>query len=235
VDFMLLFIDRKDARAGEPAGMAALSEYASELMRKGTLRRAAPLGAESVAARIRVRDGKAFVRDGPFPESKEVVGGFWIVDVPSRDAAVEIAVRAFELGEPRPHARGGVVEVHLARAPERARDSGVGAPFFFAFHMEPGLEASRAKMAEMFEFGAGLMKAGKLVETAPLLTEPAPVRVQCRRGKTIVTDGPFAETKDVVGGYALLRTKDRAEAIEIATRYPHAKWGPVEVRDMPSP
>ena len=49
-----------------------------------------------------MRDGKAFVIDGPFAESKEIVGGFWIVDVAGRDEAIGIARRAFELGEPRP-------------------------------------------------------------------------------------------------------------------------------------
>ena len=54
---------------------------------------------------VRVRGGKAFVSDGPFAESKEVVGGFWIVDVASREEAIEIARRS-------PHARYGTVEVH---------------------------------------------------------------------------------------------------------------------------
>jgi hypothetical protein len=230
---MLLFIDPKDARAAEPTGMAELSQYAQELSRQGKLRRAAPLGPDSASARIRVRDGKAFVVDGPFPESKEVVGGFWIVDVPNRDDAVAIAVRAFELGEPRPHARGGIVEVHLAREPERLPDRGAGTQFLLAFQMEPGLvDPDGSKMAEMIAFGKTLAREGKLLETAPLAKDPASLRIQCRRGKTIVTDGPFAETKDMVGGYSVVRAADRAEAIEIAKRYPHAKWGPIEVREM---
>ncbi|MGH7859325.1 MAG: YciI family protein, partial [Candidatus Binatia bacterium] len=53
-----------------------------------------------------------------------------------------------------------------------------------------------------------------------------------RRGRTVVTDGPFAETKDVVGGYSLVRAASRAEAIELAKRCPHAKWGPIEVREV---
>jgi len=47
-----------------------------------------------------------------------------------------------------------------------------------------------------------------------------------------VTDGPFAETKDAIGGYSLVRATGRAAAIELAKRYPHARWGPVEVREI---
>ncbi len=53
-----------------------------------------------------------------------------------------------------------------------------------------------------------------------------------RRGKIVVTDGPFAETKDGVGGYSLVRVANRAAAVDLGTRYPHAKWGPVEVREI---
>ena len=98
--------------------------------------------------------------------------------------------------------------------------------------MEPGLtDPDGAKMREMIAYGEELEREGKLFETAPLAQDPPPARIETRGGKTLVTDGPFAETKDVVGGYSLVRAASRAEAIEIAKRYPHAKWGPVEVRE----
>jgi len=53
-----------------------------------------------------------------------------------------------------------------------------------------------------------------------------------RGGKSLVTDGPFAEAKEAVGGYSLVRVAGRAQAIELAKRYPHARWGPVEVREI---
>ena len=232
MEFMLLFIDREGRPAGQPAGTAALTRFAGELASQGRLPRAAPLGPASAGARVRVRDGKAFVTDGPFAESKEALGGFWIFEVASREEAIEIARRAFELGEPRPHARSGGVEVHHARTPEVVANPGEGAPFLLAFHMEPGLTPDASKMAEMIAYGSALNRAGKFIETAPLAKDPPPARVQARRGKTVVTDGPFAETKDVIGGYCIVRARDRAEAIEIAKGFPHAKWGPVEVREM---
>ncbi|MGH7895358.1 MAG: YciI family protein [Candidatus Binatia bacterium] len=223
---MLLFMDQKGAPKGEPGGFAEMGKFAGDLASQGKLRRGAPLIAESAGARVRVRDGKAFVSDGPFAETKEVVGGFWIVEVASRAEAIEIARRC-------PHARYGIVEVHLAQWRDTVADPGEGTPFVFMFRMEPGLtDPDGAKMREMIGFGEGLKREGKFLETAPLARDPPPARLEPRGGKTLVTDGPFAEAKETVGGYGLVRVASRAEAIELAKRYPHAKWGPVEVREV---
>ena len=57
-------------------------------------------------------------------------------------------------------------------------------------------------------------------------------RVRAEGGAPIVSDGPFAETKEVIGGYFLVECESRDEAIEIAKRCPHARRGPVEVREV---
>jgi len=56
--------------------------------------------------------------------------------------------------------------------------------------------------------------------------------VRVRNGKLSTTDGPFAETKEQLGGYFLIDAKDLNEAISIAARIPSAKWGSVEVRPV---
>jgi len=63
--------------------------------------------------------------------------------------------------------------------------------------------------------------------------------VRMREGKRLVTDGPFAETKEQLGGYYLVEAKDLDEALALAARIPSARWGSIEVRpiiqhDMPS-
>lgn len=226
MEFMLLFLDRTGAAKGGPEGFAAMKQFAGELATQGKLRRGAPLAAESAGARVRVRNGKALVSDGPFAETKEVVGGFWIVEAASRAEAIEIAHRC-------PHAQYGIVEVHLLQWRDAVADPGEGIPFLFAFHLEPDLtDPDGAKMHEMVAFSEGLKRAGRFIETAPLAGDPPPARIARRRGKIVTTDGPFAETKEGVGGYALVRLPSRAEAIELAKRYPHAKWGPIEVREI---
>ncbi|HTK08804.1 MAG TPA: YciI family protein [Ktedonobacteraceae bacterium] len=56
--------------------------------------------------------------------------------------------------------------------------------------------------------------------------------VRVRDGKTLTTDGPFAETKDQIGGYYLLNCKDLDEAIEVAAKIPSATHGAVEIRPV---
>jgi len=232
MEFMILFLERRGAAAGRPAGMAEFEKFAGELMSRGKLRRGAQLHPERAGARVRVRDGRALVSDGPFAESKEIVAGFWIVEAESRGEAIALARRAWEVAEPRPEARDGAIEVHAARVIAHPPKPGGGVPFLLAFRMEPGLVPTPSKMHEMMVFGTALAEAGVQLETAPLLDEPAPARIESHGGKTLVVDGPFAESKEAVGGYSLIRVADRAAAIELAGRYPHAKWGPVEVREI---
>jgi hypothetical protein len=226
MEFMILFIERRGEPPSPPSNFEAMHAYANELASQGKLRRGAPLLPEAAAARVRVRAGQALVSDGPYAESKEVVGGFWIVDVGRRAEAIEIARRA-------PHASLGIVEVHQVRWRDAVADPEQGKPFLLAFRMEPGLtDPDGAKMREMIDFGNSLKHAEKFIETAPLALDAPPARIEARGGKPLVVDGPFAEAKEAVGGYSLVRVADRAEAVELAKRYPHAKWGPVEVREI---
>jgi hypothetical protein len=166
------------------------------------------------------------VTDGPFVETKEIVGGFCIVEAAGRAEAIELARRC-------PHAAYGTVEVHAMRERHVFPDAGAETPFLLLFRQAVGLtDPDGSKMREMVRFGEGLQDRGKLLETAPLTREPSPARIEVREGRVRVTDGPFAETKEAVGGYSVLRTSSRAEAIDIATRYPHARWGTIEVREI---
>jgi hypothetical protein len=56
------------------------------------------------------------------------------------------------------------------------------------------------------------------------------VTVRRRKGETILTDGPFAETKELIAGYDLIECEDMQEAIQIASRHPVARFGMIEVR-----
>ena len=224
MEFMLLFMMPEGASKGEHEGFAAMNKFANQLADAGVLRRGAPLVDEATC--VRVQQGKTLVSDGPFAESKEFVGGFWIIEASGRDEAIEIAGRT-------PHAHGGVVEVHPVRWRQTVEDPGNGTPFMMVFAHEPGLtDPEGAKIREMLDFTEVLKRDGKFLETAPLAAEPLVARVETRGGKTLVTDGPFAEAKETVGGYALVRVAGRDEAVELAKRYPHAKWGTVEVREI---
>jgi hypothetical protein len=73
---------------------------------------------------------------------------------------------------------------------------------------------------------------GQFIATSPLHPTAAATSVRMRGGKRLITDGPFAETHEQLGGYFLVEAKDLDEAIAIAGQIPGAKWGTVEVRPI---
>jgi hypothetical protein len=73
---------------------------------------------------------------------------------------------------------------------------------------------------------------GKYVSASPLHPTATATSVRVRNGKPVVTDGPFAETREQLGGYYLVDAKDLDEAIGIAARVPVAKLGTVEIRPV---
>lgn len=77
-----------------------------------------------------------------------------------------------------------------------------------------------------------LASAGKFVASAPLHPTTTATSVRIREGKRLVTDGPFAETREQLGGYYLINAEDLDEALSIASRIPAAQWGTVEVRPV---
>jgi hypothetical protein len=85
------------------------------------------------------------------------------------------------------------------------------------------------------EFGAftqDVMKSGHRKAGGPLEFTKTAATVRVRDGRTMVTDGPFAETKEQLGGYVLVEAKDLDEAIAIAARIPSSKYGSTEVRPV---
>jgi hypothetical protein len=85
------------------------------------------------------------------------------------------------------------------------------------------------------EFGAftqSIVKTGHLRGGNQLDTISKATTVRIRDGKRVITDGPFAETKEQLGGYYLIEAKDLDEAIGIAARIPSIGWGSVEVRPI---
>ena len=95
---------------------------------------------------------------------------------------------------------------------------------------------SGAEQGEIFQgymtFTQELTKSGKNKGGAPLEQSTTATTVRVRNGKTVVTDGPFAETKEQLGGYYIVEAKDLDEAISIAAKIPGAKYGSIEVRPV---
>jgi len=85
---------------------------------------------------------------------------------------------------------------------------------------------------ESAELAHEINSAGQYLAAAPLHPTSAATSVRVRDGKRLVTDGPFAETREQLGGYFLIDARDLDEAIAIAARIPMAHRGTVEVRPI---
>jgi hypothetical protein len=77
-----------------------------------------------------------------------------------------------------------------------------------------------------------IQSSGHYLAANPLHPTAMATSVQVRNGKRLVTDGPFAETREQLGGYFLIDAKDLDEAIAVAAQIPTARWGTVEVRPV---
>ena len=97
----------------------------------------------------------------------------------------------------------------------------------------PQAEAE-AMMGEYFAFTEGIKKSGHYLGGEALKPTQTASTVRVRSGKISTTDGPFAETKEQLGGYYLIDAKDLNDAIQVAAKIPSARIGSVEVRPIQS-
>jgi hypothetical protein len=94
-------------------------------------------------------------------------------------------------------------------------------------------EGERQKMfGEYMQFSKDVQESGHYKAGAPLQPTSKATSVKVRNGKRLVTDGPFAETREQLGGYYLVEAKDLDEAIGIAAKIPSARLGTIEVRPV---
>ena len=210
-----------------------------ELAAKGQFQAASPLHPVATAASVRVRQGKAVVTNGPFAETTEQLGGYFLIDVPNLDEAIAVASRL-------PSAKKGTVEVrpiqHVDGLPpdnfarQQHHSDGSGSPYMLLCYddeqawNEAGPEAMQAAMKEAVQLTHQLNAAGQYVSASPLHPVSTATSVRIRNGKRMVTDGPFAETREFLGGYYLFLAKDLDEATSLAAKHSGARVGTVEVR-----
>jgi hypothetical protein len=91
---------------------------------------------------------------------------------------------------------------------------------------------SEAFMGEYFSFTEGIQQSGHYLGGNALQPVQAATTVRVRNGKVSTTDGPFAETKEQLGGYYLIEARDLNEAIQVASKIPSARIGSIEVRPI---
>jgi hypothetical protein len=239
--FMMLVKATKDFEAGVWLDEKLLSEMATwteALVKAGARLEAGRLQPSSQGVRVRYANGKFILTDGPFAETKELIAGFCLIRAKSLDEAIEWTKRVpFQEGEIelRPLYESFDFPVDAAEKPDGWRDKEEqlraapparkpGTTRYLGMvkadkDSEAGVlpdEKSLATMGAFVEEGA---RAGVFLSGEGLQPSSKGARVRFSGSQRLVTDGPFAETKELVGGYAILQFASKTEAVEWAKRF----------------
>jgi hypothetical protein len=91
---------------------------------------------------------------------------------------------------------------------------------------------AESRMNQMTSWGQNLTERGLLTASESLKSDQEAVRVQVREGRRSLVDGPFAEAKEMIGGFFLLTCERREDAIATASECPAARWATIEVREI---
>jgi hypothetical protein len=227
--YVILVKATKDFEAGIDLDEKTLSEmanYTEKLVQAGALLGCERLQPSSTGTRVRCTNGKLSVIDGPFAETKELVAGICLIQANSKEEAIAWAKRIpLQEGEvevrplfekpcvpadsaekvARPTRKPGTIRYMALAKADRDTEAGV----------RPGEKVQAAIGAFMEE----AIKAGVKISGDGLQASSTGARVRFSGSERIMIDGPFAETKELVAGYAILQFCSKAEAIEWTKRF----------------
>jgi hypothetical protein len=212
-----------------------LPGWAEEVRGRGVYLLGRELDLPQTTATVRVRDGETLVADGPFAETKEFIAGFNVLECASLDEAIEVSAKCpiswFQALEIRPFMAGLRLD-EKAFAFGRGED-GDARPYLLTMWMGGTPAAPFDDQAVIDEGEAwrqdlearGLQVLGNALEGPETATT-----VRVRDGETLLTDGPFIETKEFIAGIDVVRCADRQQAIQLAAAHPIARYHAIEVR-----
>jgi len=247
--FMMIVKSDPKSEAGILPDEKILSEmgkYNEELMKSGVMLAGEGLQASSKGVRVHLSGKKITVTDGPFAEAKELVAGFWIIEVKSKQEAIEWAKRVpgtegeielrqiFELSDfpvdaaEKPDGWRAQEERFRDAADPKAKSPAAparkpGTTRFMVIHhanaeSEAGQLPSEKELRAMGGIIEEQVRAGALLAAEGLQSSSKGARIRAAGTERIVTDGPFAETKELVAGFSIIQVKSKDEAIAFAKR-----------------
>jgi len=243
MDYVLLIYEAEDRRQKATSEehtqmMAEYGQFTRDLAASGRLGDSAPLEPTRTATTVQVRNGKRVVTDGPFAETREQLGGYYVIKTETAEQALELAARvpSARLGsiEVRPVMSLGLPDIPAARA---SSDDQRKEYILLIYENESVWkdldEATRkARNARYGEFTRTIVASNHFVDGAPLQSVKTAESVRVPSGKRLVTDGPFAETREQLGGYYRVRADHLDQALDMAARIPAAETGSIEVRPI---
>jgi hypothetical protein len=227
--YMLIHAADPDlASEWDDEAQASFSSWIEETIRSGVNLQGSRLRPTADATTIKIRDGELIITDGPYAETKEQVAGYDVLECASLDEAVRWASR-------HPHSWLGSVEVRAL--PDSAPDAPLPEPgegkvrYMMLVCTDPAVDPREFARIEPVDPWVDEMNGRGIRLYGSELEPPGSARtVRVRDSRAIVTDGPFAETKEQIAGFDVLECADLDEAIEVASRHPMARLGILEVR-----
>jgi hypothetical protein len=232
--------------------MMITSDYVHNSERNATMRREIPKWIDEGDARgrkfgfplkhpnegvsVQVRDGATLVTDGPFVETKEFLGGFDVIDCANLDEAIELAAKHpsswYHTIEVRPFFEAG------PELPSKVDPPAAGRQRYLLLIYVDGVPEPNGEDAEIMReglaWGEAVTASGHQVFGHALHGLDTATSVRVRNGETVLTDGPFVETKEFIAGFDILDCTSLEEATALAAKHPIARYHHIEVRPFES-
>lgn len=231
-----------------PELIAAMEKYNAELIDAGAFVTAEGLKSSRHGARLVLHNGKRVRTDGPFAEAKEVIAGYWIIDVASKAEALDWAMRIPFEADTEANRIGEVGEVEVRRVfgledfPVNENESGwreqeaewqeqptispvdpTKKRFFCIANGDESTEAgempSEELLAAMGAYMGEQAAKGIALGGEGLAPTSEGFKVRFQNGARTVTDGPFLETKEIVAGFGIIQAASLEEAIELGWEF----------------
>ena len=232
--FMILIKADEDTEAGVLPSEQLLTEmgaYNEQLVNAGVMVAGEGLHPSSRGVRVRFAGGRTSVIDGPFTETKELLAGFWLWDVESKEQAIEWLKRC-----PNPTHADAEVELREAGcatglegvSPRAPSASAAGAKRYMVLiksdpTMEAGINPGSERLAAMARRNDEAVQDGTLLLAEGLQPSSKGARVRFSGRTRTVVDGPFTETKELIAGFWLIQVASMVEAIRWVERYPYPR------------
>jgi len=239
VEYLMLVRVDPEGEPDDPADTSVMEieDWVAEGDRRGIRVVGDRLRPPQEARVVKRRAGDVLVTDGPFAETREWIAGFDLLQGDDRDEVVEYASR-------HPMAKGGRIELRevwpfddgpAAGEPELGEAVRERGPFTFVQLVCDTADGEPwdARAGEEFDVWFAEQERDRYIATGGRLRPLAEVTTLRRRsGELLVTEGPFAETREFVSGFDLLTCDTLDQAADYASRHPMSRVGAIELRQV---
>jgi len=196
--------------------MAAHTPYIDMLLKNRKYASSAALGPTRSARTLRTSAGKPVVTEGPFAESREQFGGFYVIEADDLDDAIALASAC-----PALETHGLAIEIRPI--PAHFAHGSAGAP---------ALPEGDPRSPYMLTFYRDEEAGDEAGDTLPLAPSGSATTLRRRDGKIVLRDGPFVKGPIQIGGYRIIGARDIEEAMRLASACPEASAHAIEVRPV---